>query len=50
MVGDVRYWATNVPGLVGDGGPATLANLYLPQAVAIASNGDIVIADSQNHR
>jgi trimeric autotransporter adhesin len=33
----------------GDGGPATQATLSCPHAAAVASNGDLYIADSANH-
>ena len=35
--------------LAGDGGAATGASLYNPQSVAIATNGDLFIADTINH-
>jgi hypothetical protein len=35
---------------VGDGGPATSAHLNMPSDVAIASNGDIYIADMHHNR
>ena len=35
---------------IGDGGPATLANLNMPSDVAIAPNGDIYIADMYHNR
>jgi uncharacterized protein (TIGR03437 family) len=35
---------------VGDNGPATAARLYNPAGIAIAPNGDLVIADQQNNR
>ncbi len=35
-------------GYTGDGGPATNADLYLPYAVAVDSQGDLFIADFEN--
>jgi DNA-binding beta-propeller fold protein YncE len=37
------------PGGEGDGGPATEAKLYRPSGIALAPNGDLVIADTANH-
>lgn len=37
-------------GVRGDGGPATAANLNGPRGVVRCSNGDIFIADTDNHR
>lgn len=40
--------STSAP--LGDGGPASMANLYAPRGVFVASNGDIYIADTYNKR
>ena len=37
-------------GFTGDGGPATSAELALPDAVAVDSTGNVLIADSDNNR
>ena len=37
-------------GFAGDGGPAELAKLAFPTAVAVQSDGGFLIADSENHR
>jgi len=37
-------------GLAGDGGPATAADFDSPQAVALDSLGNLLIADTHNHR
>lgn len=47
VVGDVRYWKTPVGGFVGDGGPATLANLNAPSDLVVAANGDLIICDTK---
>jgi O-antigen biosynthesis protein len=41
---------SNTTGFSGDGGPARRAQLDTPDGVAIAPDGDIIIADSQNDR
>lgn len=40
---------TGKPGYSGDGGPARLAKLAGPKGVALASNGDIYLADTESH-
>ncbi len=37
-------------GVFGDGGPATAAQLYAPRALTRCGNGDLLIADTGNHR
>ena len=37
-------------GYSGDNGPATAAELYSPEGVAVDSAGDLFIADSGNNR
>jgi sugar lactone lactonase YvrE len=43
------YAGTGVSGYTGDGGAATLAKVGGPEGVAVASNGDLYIADTANH-
>ena len=38
------------PGFGGDGGPASRAPLDSPSAVLVDSQGDVIVADSGNHR
>jgi len=40
----------NQGGLSGDGGPATQARLNMPKDVAIAADGSLYIADTENNR
>jgi sugar lactone lactonase YvrE len=42
--------SSNTPGFAGDGGLATAAQLKSPSGLALASNGDLYISDSQNAR
>ncbi len=41
---------TGFRGLEGDGGPATSAGMALPMGVKVDDQGNIFIADSENHR
>jgi hypothetical protein len=43
------YVGTGTAGYSGDGGLATLARLDRPQGIYLASNGDLYIADANNH-
>ena len=43
------YAGTGTNGYSGDGGAATAARLKNPEGVAVAPNGDVYIADSDNH-
>jgi sugar lactone lactonase YvrE len=48
--GNVTTFAGSEAGLAGDKGPATKAQLNLPQAVAVALDGSVYISDSANSR
>ena len=49
--GDIYTIAGNgTAGYSGDGGPATSAELYFPEDIAVDSSGDVVIVDASNNR
>jgi hypothetical protein len=48
--GDIYTVAGSGPGFSGDGGPATQAKLSGPSGVAVDGAGNLVIADTYNHR
>jgi GT2 family glycosyltransferase/sugar lactone lactonase YvrE len=45
-----RWIGNGTTGFSGDGGPATRAQLDTPDGVAVAPDGDLIIADSHNDR
>jgi sugar lactone lactonase YvrE len=45
-----RFTGPQFQGFSGDGGPATSAELYFPQGVAVDGAGNLVIADTTNGR
>ncbi len=49
--GTITTFAGNgTPGFAGDGGAATNARLFMPTGVLATAAGDLVIADTSNHR
>lgn len=44
------FAGTGEPGFSGDGGPASIAELYNPQGVAVDLSGNVYIADTLNDR
>jgi DNA-binding beta-propeller fold protein YncE len=49
--GTITTIANNgIPSFLGDGGPATAANLQYPTGVALDHDGNMFIADAGNHR
>jgi trimeric autotransporter adhesin len=44
------YGSPNTGGFTGDGGPATDAELYIPEGVATDASGNVYIADYSNNR
>jgi streptogramin lyase len=48
--GTIRHIAgTGAKGFSGDGGPAKEATLNGPKGIAVAPNGDVYVADTENH-
>ena len=46
----IRFAGTGGAGYSGDGGPASVAHLYQPMAVALDASGNLYIVDTYNHR
>lgn len=44
-----RFAGSGEKGFAGDGGPAKTARLSGPKGIALAPNGDLYIADTENH-
>jgi serine/threonine-protein kinase len=44
------FAGTGTSGFLGDGGPAGQAQFSAPEAVAVESNGNLLVADTYNHR
>jgi hypothetical protein len=44
------FAGSGLPGYTGEGGPAVGASLNTPLSVAVDSNGNVYIADTNNHR
>lgn len=48
--GTITTFAGTVPGFAGDGDPATQALMRAPQGMGLTPSGQVLIADTQNHR
>jgi len=46
----VAFAGTGISGFSGDNGPAGQAQLSAPEAVAVEPNGNLLVADTYNHR
>jgi RHS repeat-associated protein len=44
------FAGTGTPGFVGDNGPATAARLYQPSSLVLDVDGNLLVADTGNHR